>query len=152
MQYTDTDRVLRAAGSSGRQPVGKPVTRSCESLFIITDHVTAGFGENWKRSFNLLLTDGEHGLNRRNNVSHGLCDCPPWHHVALVFHAALYLLAVAHGAGPPMVGRNITKDSIHGAGIGSGLEDWVLARRAAAAGSRRHEDQRENSPLPSLAR
>jgi hypothetical protein len=67
---------------------------------LISAMPTAGFDENWKRSFALLLTDGEDGLNLRNNVGHGLCDCPPRHHVALVLHAALYLLAVAHGVVP----------------------------------------------------
>ena len=57
----------------------------------------AGFDPNWTRSFDLLLTDGEHGLNLRNEVGHGLCDRPPRHHVALALHAALFLLAVAHG-------------------------------------------------------
>lgn len=57
----------------------------------------AGFDQNWTRSFELLLTDGEHSLNVRNEVGRGLCDCPPRHHVALVLHAALFLLAVVHG-------------------------------------------------------
>ena len=64
---------------------------------LISAMPAAGFDENWKRSFELLLTDGENGLNLRNNVGHGLCDCPPRHHVALVLHAALHLLAIAHG-------------------------------------------------------
>jgi len=64
---------------------------------LISEMPSAGFDANWQRSFELLLTDGENGLNLRNNVGHGLCDCPPRHHVALVLHAALYLLAVANG-------------------------------------------------------
>ena len=44
-------------------------------------------------------------------MGHGLCDCPPRHHVALVLHAALFLLAVVHGVivlaqtGPEARGR-----------------------------------------------
>ncbi|MCX4748039.1 hypothetical protein OG455_21395 [Kitasatospora sp. NBC_01287] len=64
---------------------------------LIAQMPAAGFDGSWSRSFALLLTDGEHGLNLRNDVGHGLCDCPPRHHVALVLHAALFLLAVAHG-------------------------------------------------------
>ena len=65
----------------------------------------AGFDQNWTRSFELLLTDGEHGLNVRNEIGHGLCDCPPRHHVALILHAALFLLAVVHGViTPPQTG------------------------------------------------
>lgn len=44
----------------------------------------AGFYENWKRSFALLLTDGEHGLNLRNDVGHGLSDCSPRPRVGVV--------------------------------------------------------------------
>ena len=57
----------------------------------------AGFNRDWQRSFALLLTDGQRGLNLRNDVSHGLRDCPPRPLIALVLHAALFLLAVAHG-------------------------------------------------------
>jgi hypothetical protein len=64
---------------------------------LISAMQAAGFDEDWKRSFELLLTDGESGLNLRNNVGHGLCDCPPRHHVALALHAALQLLAITHG-------------------------------------------------------
>ena len=64
---------------------------------LISAMPAAGFDEDWKRSFELLLTDGESGLNLRNNVGHGLCDCPPRHHVALALHAALQLLAITHG-------------------------------------------------------
>jgi hypothetical protein len=69
---------------------------------LIATMPAAGFDESWSRSFALLLTDGERGLNLRNQVGHGLCDCPPRYHVALVLHAALFLLAVVHGvsAGP----------------------------------------------------
>jgi hypothetical protein len=64
---------------------------------LISAMPAAGFEENWKRSFELLFTDGESGLNLRNNVGHGLCDCPPRHHVALALHAVLHLLAITHG-------------------------------------------------------
>jgi hypothetical protein len=64
---------------------------------LIAAMPAAGFDQNWTRSFELLLTGGEHGRNLRNEVGHGLCDCPPQHHVALVLHAALFLLAVVHG-------------------------------------------------------
>ena len=64
---------------------------------LISAMPAAGFDENWKRSFELLLSDGESGLNLRNNVGHGLCDCPPRHHVALALHGALHLLAITHG-------------------------------------------------------
>jgi hypothetical protein len=64
---------------------------------LIATMAAAGFDQNWTRSFELVLTDGEYGLNLRNEVGHGLCDCPPRHHVALVLHAALFLLAVVHG-------------------------------------------------------
>ena len=64
---------------------------------LISAMPVAGFDENWKRSFELLLTDGESGVNLRNDLGHGLCDCPPRHHVALTLHAALHLLAVIHG-------------------------------------------------------
>jgi hypothetical protein len=36
---------------------------------LIAGMPAAGLDENWKRSFALLLTDGEHGLNRRNAAS-----------------------------------------------------------------------------------
>jgi len=78
--------------AQGRTPGGMSQLGS-----LIAAMPTAGFDQNWTRSFELLLTDGEHGLNLRNEVSHGLCDCPPRHYVALVLHAALSLLAVVHG-------------------------------------------------------
>jgi hypothetical protein len=78
--------------AQGRTPGGMSQLGS-----LIAAMPDAGFDENWTRSFALLLTDGEHGLNLRNEVGHGLCDCPPRHHVALVLHAALFLLAVVHG-------------------------------------------------------
>lgn len=65
---------------------------------LIAAMPAAGFDQNWTRSFELLFTDAEHGLNLRDEVGHGLCDCPPpRHHVALILHAAQFLLAVAHG-------------------------------------------------------
>lgn len=67
---------------------------------LIAGMPAAGFDENWKRSFALLLTDGEYGLNLRNDVGHGLSYCPPRAHLGLVLHAALALLAVAHGVMP----------------------------------------------------
>jgi len=78
--------------AQGRTPGGMSQLGS-----LIAAMPAAGFDQNWTRSFELLLTDGEHGLNLRNEVSHGLCDCPPRHYVALVLHAALSLLAVVHG-------------------------------------------------------
>ena len=78
--------------AQGRTPGGMSQLGS-----LIAAMPAAGFDQNWTRSFELLLTDGEHGLNLRNEVGHGLCDCPPRHHVALVLHAALFLLAVVHG-------------------------------------------------------
>jgi len=78
--------------AQGRTPGGMSQLGS-----LIAAMSAAGFDRNWTRSFELLLTDGEHGLNLRNEVGHGLCDCPPRHHVALVLHAALFLLAIAHG-------------------------------------------------------
>ena len=33
---------------------------------LIAAMPAAGFDQNWTRSFELLLTDGEHGLNVRN--------------------------------------------------------------------------------------
>jgi hypothetical protein len=67
----------------------------------------AGFDEDWKSYFSLLLTDGQRGLNLRNEVSHGLGDCPPRPHVALVLHATIFLLAVAH----EVISLAIAKDS-----------------------------------------
>jgi hypothetical protein len=78
--------------AQGRTPGGMSQLGS-----LVAAMPAAGFDQNWTRSFELLLTDGEHGLNLRNEVGHGLCDCPPRHHVALVLHAALFLLAVVHG-------------------------------------------------------
>jgi len=81
---------------------------------LIAEMTAAGFDENWQRSFALLLTDGEHGLNLRNDVGHGLSDCPPRLHVGLVLHAALALLAVARGVMPLRV---------RGSGVGAAVPD-----------------------------
>jgi hypothetical protein len=78
--------------AQGRTPGGMSQLGS-----LIAAMPAAGFDQNWTRSFELLLTDGEHGLNLRNEVGHGLCDCPPRHHVALALHATLFLLTVVHG-------------------------------------------------------
>jgi hypothetical protein len=78
--------------AQGRTPGGMSQLGS-----LIAAMPASGFDQSWTRSFELLLTDGENGLNLRNEISHGLCDCPPRHHVALVLHAALFLLAVVHG-------------------------------------------------------
>lgn len=56
-----------------------------------------GFDEDWRHSLALTFTDGERGLNVRNDVCHGLTDCPPRCVVALVLQSALHLLAVAQG-------------------------------------------------------
>jgi hypothetical protein len=78
--------------AQGRTPGGMSQLGS-----LISATPAAAFDQDRTRSFDLLLTDGEHGLNLRNEVGHGLCDCPPGHHVALVLHAALFLVAVVHG-------------------------------------------------------
>lgn len=64
---------------------------------LISSMEKVGFDEDRRLSFALTFTDGERGLNIRNDVCHGLVDCPPRPAVALVLQAALYLLAVAHG-------------------------------------------------------
>jgi hypothetical protein len=64
---------------------------------LISSMAKIGFDEDRRYSFALTFTDGEHGLNVRNDLCHGLIDCPPRHVVALVLQAALHLLAVAHG-------------------------------------------------------
>jgi hypothetical protein len=64
---------------------------------LISSMAKIGFDEDRRHSFALTFTDGERGLNVRNDVSHGLTDCPPRPVVALVLQAALHLLAVAHG-------------------------------------------------------
>jgi hypothetical protein len=64
---------------------------------LISSMEKVGFDEDRRYSFALTFTDGEHGLNVRNDVCHGLIDCPPRPVVALVLQAALHLLAVAHG-------------------------------------------------------
>jgi len=64
---------------------------------LISAMPDAGFDADRTRYLHLLLTDGVHGLNLRNDIGHGLIDCPPRNHVALALHAALFLLAVAHG-------------------------------------------------------
>ena len=64
---------------------------------LISNMATIGFDEDRRHSFALTFTDGERGLNVRNDVCHGLIDCPPRPVVALVLQAALHLLAVAHG-------------------------------------------------------
>jgi hypothetical protein len=75
-----------------------PISGGMTQLGGLIDNMpAAGFNEDWTSSVKLLLTDGVRGLNLRNDVSHGLSDCPPRIHVALVLHAALFLLAVVHG-------------------------------------------------------
>ncbi|MFD0635500.1 hypothetical protein ACFQ9X_32070 [Catenulispora yoronensis] len=64
---------------------------------LISNMEKIGFDEDRRHSFVLTFTDGERGLNVRNDVCHGLVDCPPRPVVALVLQAALHLLAVAHG-------------------------------------------------------
>ncbi|GAA1890397.1 hypothetical protein [Streptantibioticus ferralitis] len=64
---------------------------------LISNMEKIGFDEDRRYSFALAFTDGERGLNVRNDVCHGLIDCPPRPVVALVLQAALHLLAVAHG-------------------------------------------------------
>jgi len=64
---------------------------------LISNLGKIGMDEDRRQAFALTFTDGEHGLNLRNNLSHGLIDCPPRAAVALVLQAALYLLAIAHG-------------------------------------------------------
>jgi hypothetical protein len=64
---------------------------------LISSMEKIGFDEDRRHSFALTFTDGERGLNVRNDVCHGLMDCPPRPVVALVLQAALHLLAVAHG-------------------------------------------------------
>jgi hypothetical protein len=64
---------------------------------LISNMEKIGFDEDRRHSFALTFTDGERGLNVRNDVCHGLIDCPPRPVVALVLQAALHLLAVAHG-------------------------------------------------------
>lgn len=63
---------------------------------LISAMPAAGFDPDWTRSLALVLHDTERGLNLRNDIGHGLRDCPPRYQVALVLHAALFLLAVAH--------------------------------------------------------
>lgn len=65
---------------------------------LISNMGKIGFDEDRRHSFALTFTDGEHGLNVRNDVCHGLVDCPPRPVVALVLQAVLHLLAVAQGA------------------------------------------------------
>ncbi len=43
---------------------------------LISNIGKIGFDEDRRHSFALTLTDGEHGLNVRNDVCHGLVDCP----------------------------------------------------------------------------
>ena len=86
--------------AQGRTPGGMSQLGS-----LIAAMPTAGFDQNWTRSFELLLTDGEDGLNLRNEVGHGLCDCRPRHHVALVLHATLFLLAVVYSVHRPASDR-----------------------------------------------
>jgi predicted signal transduction protein with EAL and GGDEF domain len=42
-------------------------------------------------------TDGERHLNLRNNLGHGLSDCPSRHHIARALYTASHMLAVTHG-------------------------------------------------------
>jgi hypothetical protein len=67
---------------------------------LISSMEKIGFDGDRRHSFALTFTDGEHGLNVRNDLCHGLIDCPPRPVVALVLQAALHLLAVAHGVIP----------------------------------------------------
>lgn len=76
--------------AKGTTPGGVSVLGS-----LITSMDKAGFDPDWTRSISLLIHDGEHGLNLRNDIGHGLADCPPRRLVALVLQAALFLLAAA---------------------------------------------------------
>lgn len=83
------------AVARGTKPAG--VSQLGTLIDVMPD---AGFDPDWQRSLALLLTDGERGLNLRNDISHGLRDCPSRPLIALVLQAALFLLAVAHGVIP----------------------------------------------------
>lgn len=67
---------------------------------LISNLEKIGFDEDRRHSLALTFTDGERGLNVRNDVCHGLIDCPPRPVVALVLQAALHLLAVTQGVIP----------------------------------------------------
>jgi hypothetical protein len=79
--------------AKGTTPGGVSVLGS-----LINSMHTAGFDPDWTRSISLLIHDGEHGLNLRNDIGHGLADCPSRRLVALVLQAALFLLSVADGS------------------------------------------------------
>lgn len=67
---------------------------------LISNLAKVGFDEDRRHSLALTFTDGERGLNVRNDVCHGLVDCPARPVVSLVLQAALHLLAVAQGVIP----------------------------------------------------
>ncbi|WP_327066451.1 hypothetical protein [Kitasatospora sp. NBC_01302] len=99
--------ILRSRGVTVIQvPKGETPGGVSQLGRLITDMREAGFTEDWIRSIRLLLTDGEQGMNLRNDVLHGLTVCPPRHRIALVLQAALLLLREIHmegdlGAGEP---------------------------------------------------
>lgn len=68
---------------------------------LISHMPKVGLDEDWQAFLDLLLTNGDHGLNLRNDELHDLADDDPAPaRVALVLLANLYLLGVIHGVVP----------------------------------------------------